>query len=235
MKIRRVLIALTVSGAVLLAGCNATTGSPVLENLAEENPAKDDLVSEDPSGQEAPNVEAPSSAAPSSLVSLPPTQTTDKAHPPVRATTPTEACDPSAANPLASISSLPIIDSGGHQFTFSITQDAFDPCAPLSWSVIAGGVGPGNSLRQGVVFFHQGRPISQPAPLMQEQVTAVTPHEDGSVEVSYQVLDGPRAAANTLPSSARFALNGEGTLEIVDNTLPLVANEAGIQLDVSGL
>ncbi|SES22690.1 LppP/LprE family lipoprotein [Corynebacterium cystitidis] len=235
MKKRRVLIALTVSGAVLLAGCNASTDSPVLEDSAKENPAEENSVEEGLSHQQGSSSKEPSSAAPSSFVSLPPTQTTDKAHSPVGATTPTEACDPSAANPLASISSLPIIDSGGHQFTFSITQDAFDPCAPLSWSVIAGGVGPGNSLRQGVVFFHQGRPISQPAPLMQEQVTAVTPHEDGSVEVSYQVLDGPRAAGNTLPGSARFALTGEGTLENVDNTLPLVANEAGIQLDVSGV
>ncbi|WIM69050.1 LppP/LprE family lipoprotein [Corynebacterium breve] len=116
-----------------------------------------------------------------------------------------------------------------------MVDEHFDPCADLSWSVIAGGVGTGNSLRQGVVFFHQGVPISEPAPLMQERVVAVTPVGDNSVEVSYEVLEGPRAAGHTVPGSATFTLTPEGTLAISNNTLPMSANEAGLQVDVGEL
>lgn len=146
-----------------------------------------------------------------------------------------EGCDDAVSNPLSEASSLPIVGNEEQQLTFSVIDDNFDPCAELSWSVIAGGVGTGGSQRQGVVFFHKGQPIVEPAPLMQEEVTAVTPVSSDVVEVSYAVLEGPRVAAQTVPGAATFSLNAEGTLSIVNNSLPPSADEAGIQLDLTGL
>ncbi|MCX7543741.1 LppP/LprE family lipoprotein [Corynebacterium sp. P5848] len=145
------------------------------------------------------------------------------------------SCDSTAQNPLSEVDSLPIVSSGGQQFSFTITEDHFDPCAPLSWAVLAGGVGTGNSQRQGVVFFRAGRTIADPAPLMEEKVIGVTPLGTDSVKVSYGVLDGPRAAGHSLPGSAVFTLTPEGSLLISENTLPSTADEAGLQLDVRNL
>ncbi|GAB3944060.1 hypothetical protein GCM10028828_12610 [Corynebacterium tapiri] len=144
-------------------------------------------------------------------------------------------CATSASNPLLEVPALPIYQAEGIDFTFSVVDEHFLPCADLSWSVIAGGSGSGNSQRQGVVFFHQGRPINSPPPLMQERVLDVQQIDETSVKVSYEILDGPRAAGNTVPGSVIFALDPDDSLKIVENSLPAVANEAGIQLDVSGL
>lgn len=144
-------------------------------------------------------------------------------------------CDASLSNPLYAASQLPIVDGGGQRFTFDIIDDHFDACAELSWSVIAGGVGPGNSQRQGVVFFTHGTPVTAPAPLLQEEIVAVEQLNSTTVKVSYEVLVGPRAAATTIPGTATFQIAGEGQLAVVENLLPNEANEAGIQVDVRGL
>lgn len=144
-------------------------------------------------------------------------------------------CGASLTNPLYAASQLPIVDGGGEQLTFDVIDDHFDPCAELSWSVIAGGVGPGNSQRQGVVFFTHGTPVTAPAPLLQEEIVAVERLTSTTVKVSYEILVGPRAAATTIPGTATFQVAGEGQLAVVENLLPNEANEAGIQVDVSGL
>ncbi|WKD56909.1 hypothetical protein CAPI_01675 [Corynebacterium capitovis DSM 44611] len=149
--------------------------------------------------------------------------------------TPPATCDSAATNPLSRAGSLPIVSGGGQEFFYSVTDDHFNPCADLSWSVVAGGVGTGNSLREGVVFFHRGSPISEPAPLMEERVTAVTRRGNDAVTVSYEILEDPRAAGQTTPGLATFTLTAQGSLVVSENTLPHSANAAGIQLDVSQL
>lgn len=144
-------------------------------------------------------------------------------------------CNSEKQNPLVNRDFLPIVNNPTQGFSFSITEDHYDSCAELSWSVIAGGVGTGGFLRQGVVFFHRGDPITNPAPLMQEKVDRVTAVDHASVRVDYQVLDGPRVAQNTIPGSATFTVNEGGSLSISDNILPPQADEAGIQVDVSTL
>lgn len=146
-----------------------------------------------------------------------------------------QGCHEDSFNPLDEASVLPILGNEQQLFTFSIIDDHFDACADLSWSVVAGSVGTGSSQRQGVVFFKQGKPISEPAPLMQEAVSAVTPVDESTVTVSYEILEGPRVTAQTTPGSATFGLDQDGSLVIVENMLPLSANEAGIQLDLSDL
>lgn len=138
-------------------------------------------------------------------------------------------------NPLLGVQTLPIAGTPDSEITFSVISDHFAAEAPLSWSVIGGGVGNGNSLREGVVFFHYGQPINEPQPLMQEHVVSVELLDESTAKVSYDILNGPRAAGITIPGAATFKLNPQGTLDIIENTLPAVANEAGLQVDVSGL
>ena len=148
-------------------------------------------------------------------------------------TEPTESCDASAPNPLVDVDTLPIVGTQEVVAQIAIIDDHFDSCAPLSYSVIGSGVGTGNSLREGVVFFHYGVPINDPYPLMQKRVTDVVTDMETTATVSYDILIGPRAAGNTTPGSATFVLDGNDRLSITNNTLPIEANEAGIQLDVS--
>ncbi|MGP5558482.1 LppP/LprE family lipoprotein [Corynebacterium flavescens] len=145
------------------------------------------------------------------------------------------ACNAQKTNPLLGTDHLSVAGGRGETITFSVSEDHFDPCAPLSWSVIAGGVGSGNSLREGVVFFIDGEPVNSPMPLMEEKVLSVTPLGDASARVTYSILTGPRAAEETVQGSATFTADPAGGLAISDNSLPAVANEAGIQVDVSTL
>ena len=112
----------------------------------------------------------------------------------------------------------------------SIMDDHFDPCAPLSWSIVGANSATGSSIRQGVVFFTEGQIVTEPLPLFQEAISTVVAQDPRTATVTYEVVDGPRAAGKTTTHSATFQVEEPGKLKVVKNDLPPRANEAGVQL-----
>lgn len=133
----------------------------------------------------------------------------------------------SVDNPLASRNALTVINVGD-PFYFDIVNDKFDACATLSYNVIDG-IADGRS-GQGVVFFINGRPVSEPQPLVENKIVSVTMLDDSSAEVDYQISHNGRSSRGY----AIFEVDGS-TLDIPERNLGEDANAAGFQLDVSGL
>lgn len=71
--------------------------------------------------------------------------------------------------------------------------------------------------------------------LREEKVLSVTPRGDASARVTYGILTGPRVTGETVQGSATFTADPAGGFTISGNSLPAVANEAGIQVDVGAL
>lgn len=147
------------------------------------------------------------------------------------------ACAAGAENPLAGVRQLPLVVHDQITATLlnvAVVEDHYDPCRSLSWSVIAGDSGNGNSMRQGVVFFIDGVAVNDPRPMLQERIESVEAIGQHSALVTYAVAVGPRAAGEITPGTATFAVWGDKQLAVVDNNLPVEANQAGAQVDLAG-
>lgn len=143
------------------------------------------------------------------------------------ATSAAPSCEPNAADPLAG-SREPIptqpLSAGGEvaSFHYTVIQSHFDPCAPLSWDVLAGSLGtqdqPGataGSQRETVVFFSYGKLLEQ-QPALIARVDAVTPTGEDTVAASYYVDVGPRAAGKQELLTNTYRVDGATLLTIQD-------------------
>ncbi len=117
-------------------------------------------------------------------------------------------------------------------------QSHFDPCAALSWDVLAGTLGtqdqPGataSSSRETVVFFSYGKVLEQ-APTLTARVDAVAVTGDKNVATSHYVAKGPRAAGEQYLLTNTYQVEGSKLLTIQDQ-LPQ-APEAPEVLDLQG-
>lgn len=83
-------------------------------------------------------------------------------------------------------------DTGDTVYFFSVREDHFDPCLPLSWVILAGDngdeIGPRGlaaSQAEVPVFFHFDRVITDPAPAEETRVMESRRLDDSTVEITH--------------------------------------------------
>lgn len=127
-------------------------------------------------------------------------------------------------------------------FHYSISDDSVDPCLPLSWVVLNGGLGDAESSNgtagssgQTVALFAYGQLITEPAPILARTIDEVERIDDSTIRVTYAFLgDAPATANQTEPGSATFSWDGN-QIEVSDNTIPVDLNETAATLDLTSL
>lgn len=108
-----------------------------------------------------------------------------------------EESDPSEA--LSGDSPIPVdfanMQSETGYFHYNISDDAVDPCIPLSWATFNGGLGDeegsnatAGSSRQTVALFADGQLITEPAPILARTIDEVERIDDSTVRVTYAFL-----------------------------------------------
>ena len=156
----------------------------------------------------------------------------------------TPAC---AVNPLTGEQPIPIVfaDSAATdgRFFYTPTEDAPNPCLPLSWVTLTGtrgqeGSGPGataGSMAETVALFGDGTLITDPAPILARRIESVERIDARTIRVNYAFpTDRPAAENVTAPGSATFHWDG-AQVTVSDNTLPAELNGTAATLDLSGV
>ncbi|AZA08315.1 LppP/LprE family lipoprotein [Corynebacterium pseudopelargi] len=122
-------------------------------------------------------------------------------------------------NPFWGVRPLPLASNPSITFDFTITEDHFDACEPLSWSVLAGIAGA--DFRKAVVFFQHGEIVTEPEPLLLGSMEDVQRIDPSTVVIHYR---GGEAATFTLDGKA---------LVLENNTLAQDAIFSAPKLDLS--
>ncbi|GGG79473.1 LppP/LprE family lipoprotein [Corynebacterium pelargi] len=122
-------------------------------------------------------------------------------------------------NPFWGVRPLPLASNPSITFDFTISEDHFDACEPLSWAVLSGMAGP--DFRKAVVFFEHGSVVVEPAPLLLGSMDAVERIDPNTVVIRYR--DG---------EAATFTLDGKA-LVLENNTLAQDAIFSAPLLDLS--
>lgn len=96
-------------------------------------------------------------------------------------------------NPLWGVRPLPLRSDPSITYDFTIEEDHFDACEPLSWAVLSGIAGP--TFAKAVVFFAHGHIVIEPDPLLLQTLDGVERVDDRTLVVHYR---GEESATFTL-------------------------------------
>ncbi|AZA10515.1 LppP/LprE family lipoprotein [Corynebacterium gerontici] len=108
-------------------------------------------------------------------------------------------------NPLWGVRPLPLRSNPSITYDFTVQSDHFDACEPLSWAVLSGVAGP--TFGKAVVFFHYGKVMTKPDPLLLESLDGVERIDESTVVIHYRGEE-----------SATFTLDGD-VLALQNNSL----------------
>lgn len=104
-------------------------------------------------------------------------------------------------------------------FHFTVADNQFDPCKPLSWVVLEGENsdvngqqgGTGSSAAQAVVFFHYDQMITEPASMQFHDATVERTGDD-SAHVDYGFVGGATAGGVTDRITVDYSMSEDGHL-----------------------
>lgn len=179
-------------GTVLLVGCSgplAPTEAPVEAEVAE-----------------APDT-VPSPTRPDTSPASNPEPTREPAGP----TRPPTECENPRADLLSTglgthtaLNRIPVTFDEDTFFSFTLSDNRFDPCAELSWAVLDGNLtdreglgGTGGSIGATTVFFHHDQLITEPLPFLMKTVEEVERVADNQLRVTHGHAGGATAEGVT--------------------------------------
>lgn len=109
-----------------------------------------------------------------------------------------------AFGPHTALNRIPVAGDPGTFYSFTISDNQFNPCADLSWIVLDGSLGnadgaggTGASIGETVVFFHGNQLITDPLPFMMRSVESVQRLDSGGIRILHGHLGGATAEGVT--------------------------------------
>lgn len=189
--------------AVLLVGC---ADSPTLLGAPEEAEAEGGTAHAEPPVSDSPGAN-PDPTRPEIPPAGSPTSTRDPDSP----ARPVAECENPQAELLntglgahTALNRIPVTFDENTFFSFTLSDNRFDPCAELSWAVLDGNLtdreglgGTGGSIGATTVFFHQDQLITEPLPFLMKTVEEVERVADNQLRVTHGYAGGATAEGVT--------------------------------------
>lgn len=167
-------------------------------------------------------------AAPSTVTETQTVSDSPAEQPVAQSDAPSPSCgtppnDPREAYPAGSAPGrMPADDGSDFNYWIEDIDNAYDPCAPLSWIVFRGSLGDehrpagtGASIADGLAFYVNGAPAQDMAAV--DKIESVTPTPDGGVDLAWGERTGATAEGITAHYTVHLRNDGGAVVPVSGN------------------